>query len=469
MITAKQLWATLYRITQYSKFELKQPDELLMVNKKEKRVIRFVTDKQTVQSLDFLIQKINDNAVSRIGFIPKKIDIYLVNQPVPAGLSDSRVEVHELSKQADLQTMSISKPYQVLSKIKARQSESFYRKRMVSDNIIDRAMIKFTPVTLLLLLINIVIFLFNLALSFNDKTTDFIETGGLSHFNFVHGEYFRVISSMFLHFDFSHLLFNMMSLYIFGKLVEYFYGSLRFIVIYIVSGLFGNLLSLSFETTAFSVGASGAISGLLGALFAYMLVSRRFDKKMLIQTAIGLIIFLLLSNLFSNVNNWAHFGGLFSGFYMGLLLYTYRQSRQYCYMMIAGLFFITILLFMNIFSVKEEHIYNDMTRQAMQEGDFKKAEKISRAVFDKGFEDDETYHLNGLIKSHNISLAEGIAEWKKGLKIYPESPTLNYQMALAMRATDDYKEADKYLKNAEKYIKKQDIKDLKKELKVFGD
>ncbi|MEJ7485500.1 rhomboid family intramembrane serine protease, partial [Staphylococcus hominis] len=90
------------------------------------------------------------------------------------------------------------------------------------------------------------------------------DMGGLVHLNVVHGEWYRLITSMFLHFNFEHILMNMLSLFIFGKIVEAIIGPMKMLILYIISGLFGNFLSLSFNTDTVSAGASGAIFGLIG-------------------------------------------------------------------------------------------------------------------------------------------------------------------------------------------------------------
>ena len=64
-----------------------------------------------------------------------------------------------------------------------------------------------------------------------------LDLGGLVHFNVVHGEWYRLITSMFLHFNFEHILMNMLSLFIFGKIVESIVGPLRMLGIYVISGL----------------------------------------------------------------------------------------------------------------------------------------------------------------------------------------------------------------------------------------
>ena len=80
-------------------------------------------------------------------------------------------------------------------------------------------------------------------------------------------DYLRIITSIFLHGGLLHLVFNMYSLYIIGPQLESFFGKVKYIIIYLISGICGNLLSMLFlSDTHVSVGASGAIFGLLGAL-----------------------------------------------------------------------------------------------------------------------------------------------------------------------------------------------------------
>ncbi|WP_276318650.1 rhomboid family intramembrane serine protease [Marinitoga lauensis] len=80
-------------------------------------------------------------------------------------------------------------------------------------------------------------------------------------------QYFRFITSMFVHGGFLHIFFNMYALYYIGNIVERVYGPYKFITIYLASGIGGAALTQLFMPEAFSVGASGAIFGLIGLLF----------------------------------------------------------------------------------------------------------------------------------------------------------------------------------------------------------
>ena len=132
------------------------------------------------------------------------------------------------------------------------------------------------------------------------------------------GEWYRLFTSNFLHADFIHLAVNMLSLFQIGPTVLNTFKMPGFLLIYIVSGLSGSLLSY-FLSNNVSVGASGAIFGLVGALLA---VSIRFGNFGLLSN-IALIIVLNFGVSLSpgsRIDNYGHLGGLISGTLLGFLL-----------------------------------------------------------------------------------------------------------------------------------------------------
>ena len=140
-------------------------------------------------------------------------------------------------------------------------------------------------------------------------------------------EFYRIFTSMFLHFGITHLLNNMVLLGALGWNLELEIGKMRFLV----SGIGGNLLSLYFgisaETYAVSAGASGAIFGLMGALL-YVVIANRGRLGRL--SGRGMLFMVILSLYFgftsSGVDNWAHIGGLITGFVMAVILYRRKNS-----------------------------------------------------------------------------------------------------------------------------------------------
>jgi rhomboid protease GluP len=134
------------------------------------------------------------------------------------------------------------------------------------------------------------------------------------------GQYWRLFTSMFLHIGLLHLFFNGYALVVIGTEIERILGWGRFLTIYLLSGLLGALASYALSPSV-SAGASGAIFGLIGALAAFFVLHRQrlgsWGRRRL-----GNIIFLIAINLFfgftqPGIDNWAHMGGLLSGFGLG--------------------------------------------------------------------------------------------------------------------------------------------------------
>ena len=127
------------------------------------------------------------------------------------------------------------------------------------------------------------------------------------------GEYYRLITSAFLHIGLMHLLVNCYALYVIGPQVESFFGKTKYIIIYVSSAIFGNLLSMLF-TDAISAGASGAIFGLLGSVLYFGYHYRVYLEGVLRSQIIPLIVINLgLGFVLSGINNAAHIGGLIGG------------------------------------------------------------------------------------------------------------------------------------------------------------
>lgn len=136
------------------------------------------------------------------------------------------------------------------------------------------------------------------------------------------GEIWRLFTSMFLHANLVHLLFNAMALYSVGREIESLYGSDRYIVIYVLSGLFGSLLSFAGRgPEVVSVGASGAIFGLIGMNLAYFLLHRenfgQFGRQRVMNTLFVIGLNLVLGFTIPRIDNLAHLGGLIAGFALG--------------------------------------------------------------------------------------------------------------------------------------------------------
>ena len=182
-------------------------------------------------------------------------------------------------------------------------------------------------VTLFLTVANVAVFI---VLSILGSTTDsmFMLRCGACYTPFVqNGEYWRLLTSVFLHFGLPHLLYNMVCLLALGNMLEEFTGHVRFAAIYLISGIAGNLLTCFVELRrgggfAVSAGASGAIFGGIGALFWLVLSDRYVSGRVSAQRMILLVVLMVAQGfLEAGTNNIAHVGGLAAGFIVAFLLF----------------------------------------------------------------------------------------------------------------------------------------------------
>lgn len=181
--------------------------------------------------------------------------------------------------------------------------------------------------TIALIAVNVLVFL---GLSFFGMTEDvrfMLEHGAMyPPYIMQNHEYYRLFTSMFLHFGASHIMNNMIMLGALGWTLEEEVGRIKFLLIYFIGGLAGNGLSLAVnvfhQDNVVSAGASGAVFALMGAILYVVIRNRGVFGRI---SARGLLVMVFLSLYFgftsTGVDNFAHVGGLIGGFVMAMLLY----------------------------------------------------------------------------------------------------------------------------------------------------
>ncbi len=147
---------------------------------------------------------------------------------------------------------------------------------------------------------------------------------------FQRNAWWRLITYQFLHAGALHLVMNSFFLRVYGTQVERVYGRARFVLLYLVSGLFGAALTLWIRGPyASTVGASGSVFGLLGILGAYALQRRDAEGRMLFQRVMFVVVLCLVWGMAAPlVDNWCHVGGFVTGFAIGLWFRTREQTRR---------------------------------------------------------------------------------------------------------------------------------------------
>lgn len=190
------------------------------------------------------------------------------------------------------------------------------------------------PCTLLLILWNVGIYIaFNLGLY--PHGLQIYEQWALSPYALLKGDWWTLITSMFLHASITHIAFNMLSLYYLGVMCEKVYGKLRYLTIYFLSGIIGGIAYcisnyLAGDIGAGAVGASGAIFGLFGAYGWLLIAQRKFatvfvgpTSKSDLQAYAAMLIMNMAIGFApgSGIANEAHIGGMITGFIVGMLFY----------------------------------------------------------------------------------------------------------------------------------------------------
>jgi rhomboid protease GluP len=190
-----------------------------------------------------------------------------------------------------------------------------------------------TPVfTYALIAINILVFglltlhSVNSGISYDKLLIDF---GAKENSRIIGGEYFRLFTAMFLHASLAHVLINCYSLYAVGVIVEKIFGRFKFLTVFLIAGILGNIASFMFSVSP-GVGASGAIFGLLGALL-YFGLQRPTLFKVFFGYNIMVIIVINLVFGFSttNIDNFAHLGGIIGGFLAAGIFLKAEDKRWY--------------------------------------------------------------------------------------------------------------------------------------------
>jgi membrane associated rhomboid family serine protease len=181
--------------------------------------------------------------------------------------------------------------------------------------------------TYILVAANIAVYAFTSYLSGNAiEMSDqaLLQFGQYNPYVIYNGEVWRLLTGMFVHANIAHIVGNMLFLFIYGLRAEDMFDIKEYLLIYFMSGLAGGLLTLLLWPTTLSVGASGAIFGMIGATMIYL-------RRAIGQSIISALLFAFLLFAFNfgpNVNYLAHLGGLAVGLIIGYFLAATRKPRQ---------------------------------------------------------------------------------------------------------------------------------------------
>ncbi|MGB0872808.1 MAG: rhomboid family intramembrane serine protease [Solirubrobacterales bacterium] len=207
------------------------------------------------------------------------------------------------------------------------------RTRVVEARSIGRqSMLEVAPATMILIAVNVLVFFGEMLTGMGASSVQsssqgsLLDNGAFYGPQVANGEWWRIVSSGFLHLSILHVGMNMLLLYLLGNLLEPAIGTLRFVVIYFTSLVAGSLGSLIVEPSVSAAGASGAVFGLMGAA----LVASRSRGLNPFESGIGGLIILNLIITFAvpGIAKGGHLGGLVGGFIAGALIFELDEKRQ---------------------------------------------------------------------------------------------------------------------------------------------
>ena len=190
---------------------------------------------------------------------------------------------------------------------------------------------RFPLVTVLITMINVAVFFIT---EWKGSTLDpdfMIEAGGMyAPAFFREHEYYRLITHFFLHFGIEHLFFNMVSLVIFGHVMENAVGRLWFAGIYLVSGITAGLVSvtahLNQNAQIVSCGASGAVYGVMGAFIVLLIINRKNNlRREIFRFTTYVALNLYYGKLYPEVDQFAHVGGFVAGAMLCIGMYLIKR------------------------------------------------------------------------------------------------------------------------------------------------
>lgn len=203
-------------------------------------------------------------------------------------------------------------------------------------------------VTYALIGINVAVFLVEqiLRLTGMGTSTMLLTLGAKENTLITCGQYWRLLTACFLHANFTHILSNLIGLYFWGPHAEVLLGRVRFLIVYLAAGLFGSLLSYVCSD-GFSVGASGALFGIFGALLYFRTRHKQvFDRVFGMQVLVFIGLNLAIGFMGTGVDNFGHIGGLIGGFLTAYCTGLYREKlRWHQILSAAGLILLAAALF----------------------------------------------------------------------------------------------------------------------------
>lgn len=335
--------------------------------------------------------------------------------------------------------------------LKQQISSTYYQRRKEEQSLFQQGR---PLVAYVLLAINILVFLFIELKADSTSVETLIAYGAKYNPAIINGEWWRIVSSMFLHIGTLHLLMNMIALYYIGTAVERIYGHLRFTIIYFLAGIFGGFASFMLNPFV-AAGASGAIFGLFGALLFFGVRHRQLFFRTMGWNLLFVIGLNIAFGIFvPQVDNGAHMGGLVGGFIASVLVQL-PKNKKITLQTSAFLVFVAAVISMGVMGV--QGIFNEgqtisqvqETQKLNQAGEFEEVVSLTtEAIAEEGnyeaplrFNRSYAYIQLGQEDKAKQDLLEVV-------ELAPEMAEAHYNLAILYEQDDQIEKAAEHARTA---------------------
>ncbi len=324
--------------------------------------------------------------------------------------------------------------------------------------------------TYILIIINLVVFIAIEWVGDTTNTITMIKYGAKFDPLIWGGDWWRLVSPIFLHYGIIHLGMNMLTLFFIGPMVERIYGRARFLIIYLIAGIAGVAASFAILSSV-SAGASGAIFGLFGALLYYGFIQKNQHIRIDISQLVGLIIVNLAIGFSQpGIDNSAHIGGFIGGFLLANIVSLPRvrfQTKQMFTAILMGAILIGFIYYgyHKTYSKNDYLIGLSVSGEFIDNKEYGYAEKILSNYLendDPEFADAQMYQ--GFLLLRQSKFAEGATYLQNAIKMNPQlAPAYAYladayylegdvdlaiqTVTKAIEINPDYKDFQKQLEN----------------------
>jgi rhomboid protease GluP len=270
-------------------------------------------------------------------------------------------------------------------------------------------------------------------------------------------QYWRILTSMFVHGGLIHVGANMYFFWSLGPIAERIYGRWRYLWIYLITGLASSVASLAMHPYTVSVGASGAIFGVVGALVAPFYRKRVVlpppaMKAMMRNLVMIIVINLLIGAAVPMIDNAAHIGGLFMGLLLGFIITHFALMADDVQQVFPKVAAVAALAIATGF-VSVQHLYHDKivvanAYMALQKGDLNTAMAKASQALARDPKDADAHAVLAETYFRKQQFADAVREYQAADALSPKDPKLAGDLGAAYLATGKFAEAEQSLRQA---------------------